>query len=166
VKILSKAFNMRATRRFRTRKSGGFTLIELMVTIVIAAVLISIAVPTYQSSIRKSRRTEARTALLDFASRQERFNSTNSSYSDLPANLGYAGAFPITVGSGYYQVSVCVNTTLPCTADAGTGTKFLLTATPVGAQVKDTICGSFTLDNTGAEAVTGTASATPATCWN
>jgi type IV pilus assembly protein PilE len=157
---------MRATPSIRVREGSGFTLIELMVAVVIAAILASIAIPSYTASIRKSRRTEARTALLDLASREERFNSTNTAYTSAPANLGYSGAFPITVGSGYYQISVNACTALPCTADAGTGAAFLLTAKPVVPQDKDTVCGSFTLDNTGSQQVTGTASATPSTCWN
>ena len=57
--------------------SRGFTLVELMVVIVIASILMAIAVPSYKNSIRKSRRTDAKTALLDLAGREERFNSTN-----------------------------------------------------------------------------------------
>lgn len=149
-----------------TRESAGFTLIELMVTCVIAAILLSIAVPMYTKQVQKSRRTEARTALLDLASREERFNSTNSTYTNLPANLGYAGAFPIMVGGNYYQVTVCVGNALPCAGAGATGSTFLLTAQPLGTQLKDTACASFTLDNTGVQGVTGTAAATPSTCWN
>ena len=150
------------------RKSSGFTLIELMVTVVIGAILASIAVPMYTAQMRQSRRTEARTALLDMASREERYSSTNSAYSSAPANLGYSGAFPVVVGSGYYQISACVNTAITSCpgADAGTGATFLLTATPVATspQSKDTACGSFTLDSTGVQNVTGPSGAT--TCWN
>ena len=161
---------MKLVPALQADKSAGFTLIELMVTVVIAAVLVSIALPMYSAQVRQSRRSEARTALLDMASREERYASTNSVYSSATANLGYYGTFPATVGSGYYQVSACVNTAIASCpgADAGTGATFLLTATPVATspQVKDTQCGSFTLDSTGAQNVTGTASATPATCWN
>jgi type IV pilus assembly protein PilE len=150
----------------RNRSSRGFTLIELMVTIVVATILVAIAVPSYTSQIRKSRRTEARTALLDLASREERFNSTNSAYTSTPASLGYTGAWPVTVGSGYYKVTVIVCTAVTCTTDAGTGAAFLLTAAPITPQDKDTICGSFTLDSMGSQQVTGAAAATPSTCWN
>lgn len=157
---------MRSTPSVRIRTSWGFTLIELMVTVLVVAILAAIAVPSYTASVRKSRRSEARTALLDMASREERFNSTNSAYSSTPANLGYTGTFPITVGSGFYKVSVMTCAQVTCTADAGTGAAFLLTATPITPQTADTICASFTLDSTGTQQVTGTASATPATCWN
>jgi len=74
----------------RTR-TAGFTLIELMIAIVIATVLITIAVPTYQAQIRKSRRTEARMAVLDLASREERFLSTANSYSQDTGRCGIYG---------------------------------------------------------------------------
>jgi len=50
--------------------SRGFTLVELMVVIVIASILMAIAIPSYKNSIRKSRRTDAKTALLDLAGRE------------------------------------------------------------------------------------------------
>jgi type IV pilus assembly protein PilE len=156
---------MRKSPVSRIRSIAGFTLIELMVTIVVASILAAIAIPAYTSQIRKSRRTEARTALLDLASREERFNSTNSAYTSSLGNLGYAGAaWPVTVGSGYYKITAVVCAAVTCGADTGTGAAFLLTAQPVVPQDKDTICGSFTLDNMGTQQVTGTATA--ATCWN
>src|ERR1700733_13568803 len=85
---------------------AGFTLVELMVVIVIATVLLSIAIPGYQTQIRKSRRTEARTAVLDLASREERFLSTANNYSQTTTDLGYSGTFPVTVGAGYYTLNV------------------------------------------------------------
>jgi type IV pilus assembly protein PilE len=138
----------------------GFTLVELMVTIMVATILMSIAIPAYTSQIRKSRRTDARVALLDLASREERYFSTQNAYTSSAANLGYAGSFPQTVGSGYYTVSVCVGATNPCTGAAATGSVFRVTATPTGPQANDTQCATFSVDNTGAQTATNT------TCWN
>ena len=55
----------------------GFTLLELLVVVVIATILMSIAVPSYMTQIRQSRRTEAKTAILDLSGREERYLSTN-----------------------------------------------------------------------------------------
>jgi type IV pilus assembly protein PilE len=139
--------------------SRGFTLVELMVVIVIASVLMAIAIPSYKNSIRKSRRTDAKTALLDLAGREERYFSTNGSYTNTSTNLGYA-AFPATVGGGYYTINI------PVAPTAGTATTVAfvsMTATPVvgSDQAKDTACGSFTLTSTGAQTVSGTAT----DCW-
>ena len=134
--------------------SAGFTLIELMIVITIATILFSIAIPAYTMQMRKSRRTEARTALLDLAAREERYFSTNSSYTLVPANLGYTGTFPAVVGSSYYQVNVT----------AATQTTFFATAQPINAQAADAQCGTFQIDNTGQQTVTGATGA--AICWN
>jgi type IV pilus assembly protein PilE len=159
---------MKAIPGFRARKAKGFTLIELMTAVLVVAILAAIAIPSYTTQTRKSRRTEAKAALLDMASREERFNSTNSAYSSSPANLGYSGSWPIKVGSGYYQITACVAANTTCAADAGTGQAYLLTAQPVpgGSQASDSQCGSFTLDSTGLQKVTGASSATPSACWN
>lgn len=144
----------------RRRSAAGFTLVELMVTIAVGAILGAIAVSSYTGQVRKSRRTEARQALLDLASREERFFSTNSAYTTSAANLGYTGTFPQPVGNNYYQVSVCVAGALPCAGAANTGSVYLITATAINTQAKDTACATFSLDNT------GTQTATNATCWN
>ena len=159
---------MTVNSALRVRASSGFTLIELMVTVLIASILLAIAIPSYNAQTMKSRRTDARTALLDLAAREERYNSTNNTYTDTPANLGYSGTFPIAVGSNYYTINVNVCSAVPCTTDAGTGTAFTATAAPISgkSQAKDAQCASFTLDSTGSQQVTGTASGTPSTCWN
>lgn len=146
--------------------SAGFTLIELMVVVVIGAVLVTIAVPAYTSQVRKSRRTEARTALLDLASREERFMSTNMTYTNIPSDLGYSGsAFPITVGSSYYSLAAPVIVAAGANAPA----TFTVSATPVSGsgQDKDTICASFKVDSTGKQSSTDSGGAdSTATCWN
>jgi type IV pilus assembly protein PilE len=144
---------------------AGFTLVELLTVIVIVAILVSVAVPSYNAQTRKSRRTEARTALLDIAGREERFFSTHNAYTDTPSELGYGtdDEFPVTVGSGYYEVSV-----EKTDASADDPATFTLTASPVAGkgQDKDGQCNSFTVTQTGkqtAEDKSGTD--TTATCW-
>ncbi len=142
----------------RRADSRGFTLIELLVVVVIASILMAIAIPSYKNSVRKSRRTDAKTALLDLAGREERFNSTNGSYTATAANLGY-GAFPTVVGSGYYTIAAPA----VVAGNATTVASFSITATPVvgSDQAKDTACGAFTLTSTGLQTVSGAAT----DCW-
>lgn len=142
----------------RPSRATGFSLIELMVTVLIISVLVAIAVPTYLDKVRKSRRTEAKTVLLDLAGREERFFNTNNQYSVLPSDLGYgatAAAFPMNVGSGYYSVSVVLN--------AGPPVGYTLTASPVvgSDQAKDLHCQTFTLQSTGQQ----TSLPDTTTCW-
>src|SRR5258708_33944626 len=100
----------------RKHASLGFTLIELMVTVAIVSILATIAVTSYSSQVQKSRRTEAKSALLDLAGREERLFSTTNTYSNDEAFLGYATeSTPMTnmaFGNGYYPLT----TVAPATA--------------------------------------------------
>jgi type IV pilus assembly protein PilE len=150
-------------RKLQVSRAAGFTLVELMVTIVVATILISIAVPSYTSQMRQSRRTDARTALLDFAQREERYMSTHSSYTNDPTQLGYSSATPLT-GSGYYQLSVCLGATAvpavgACGGGVTTGTAFLITALGQGSQAKDAQCLNLYVDSQGNQ------TATSSNCW-
>jgi type IV pilus assembly protein PilE len=146
--------------------SRGFTLIELMIVVVIATILISIAVPLYSSQVRQSRRTEARQAILDLAGREERYFSTNgASYTTSATALGYSGlgaSYP--VGTGYYYLSVCSPACAPSTV--ATTPSFSVTATPVAglSQASDTQCTSFTVDSIGQQYAGGSGGASY--CWS
>ena len=151
-------------RLSRARRGlAGFTLVELMTTVVIIAILAAIAVPAYTSSVRKSRRTEARTALLDLAGREERYLATFNHYSDTASDLGYA-SFPSATVSGYYTLNVTA-------VSAGTATatpSFTAQATPVAGngQDKDLTCKVFQIDSTGAQTSTDSGSTdSSSTCW-
>ena len=157
----------------RRAQPAGFTLVELMVVVAIATILFAIAVPSYVSYVRQSRRTEARTAVLDLAGREERFFSTNgASYATTPANLGYTGAgWPVVIGSNYYQVTVCVPANANCTAGLAmpnppAAPSYTVVATPVAGQtqVNDTQCTAFAVDSAGQQFATGTGGT--AYCWS
>jgi type IV pilus assembly protein PilE len=138
----------------------GYTLTELMITIAVLAIIVGIAVPAYTSQMQKSRRADARNALLDIASREERFLSVSNSYSQLTTDVGYTGlAWPQNVFNNFYSVTV----TSPDPAFLGTGPSFTATATAINAQLNDTACQTFTINQVGVQGSTG--SATPATCW-
>lgn len=57
-----------------------FTLIEVMITVVIVAILASVAVPSYMSSVRDSRRADAKQAMLAAAQTMESFYAMNMTY--------------------------------------------------------------------------------------
>jgi type IV pilus assembly protein PilE len=146
----------------RSSPPGGFSLIELMVVVAIATILFAVAVPSYLTYVRQSRRTEARSAVLDLAGREERFFSTNgAAYTAAPGNLGYT-AFGIPIGSGYYSLAVC---TPDCQASALPAPSYSVTATPVAgqSQVNDAQCTSFSVNSAGQQFATGTQTA--AFCW-
>ena len=147
----------------RSSRPGGFSLIELMVVVAIATILFAVAVPSYLTYVRQSRRTEARTAVLDLAGREERFFSTNgATYSVTPAQLGYA-ALPVVIGGGYYQLSVC---SPACAPSAVAAPSYTVTATAVGGQLRDLQCFSFSVDSTGRQFALDSANADATQfCW-
>lgn len=156
--------------RSRAIRQAGFTLIELMVVVVIATILLSIAVPSYMSQIRESRRTEAKTAIMDLAGREERyFSISGTAYSAANTDMGYTTVFPVNTPSGYYQLNVCISNAgsgapgCDPNANGPSGPAYYITATPLGSQAKDTQCGTFGLDSTGQQFVTGTN--TTQQCW-
>ena len=151
----------------RSRPAGGFTLIELMVVVAIATILFAIAVPSYMTYIRHSRRTEAKTAILDLAGREERFLSTNpAAYTAVPGSLGYT-AFGAAnpVGNGYYFLTVCAPAAAACAPNPPAAPSYSIMATPAAgqSQVNDAQCTSFSVDSTGQQFSTGTG--TVAYCW-
>jgi type IV pilus assembly protein PilE len=160
----------------RSRRSRGFSLIELMITVVIVAILASIAIPSYSTYVLRSHRTEAKTALLDMASMEERWLTTNGQYTSNPANLGFAGAGvpvdliaqPMKVGSNYYQVQIPAALGVAAPGSPPTVATFTITAVPLpgSPQVNDTACASFTVTSTGArQAFTSGGVDNTATCW-
>lgn len=62
------------------RSTGGFTLIELMMVVVIVAVLAAIAYPSYISSVVKANRAEAQSYLMDVAQQQQQFFNDTRRY--------------------------------------------------------------------------------------
>lgn len=139
-------------------KNRGFTLMELMIVVAVIGILAAIALPSYWNSVMKSRRTTAQTALLDLASREERYYTANNAYTSDLTLLGFpAGtsvAVPDNSSNHYYDVSVTVPTN---------AASFSLQAAPAGTQAKDTACATFTYNSSGVRGITGN-STTP--CWS
>ena len=61
-------------------KYRGFTLIELMIVVAVVGILAAVAYPSYQEYVRKAKRAEGRTALLELLQQQERYMTQNNSY--------------------------------------------------------------------------------------
>jgi type IV pilus assembly protein PilE len=155
--------------RTRPRSARGFSLIELMITVLVLSIIVAIAIPSYSNYVRKSRRADAKSALLDMAALEERYYSTQNIYSSNASDMGYSG-WPATVGSGYYTVAApTLGTPSAPTASqpAGTPATYSFIATPVGDQVKDTQCTSFTVQSGGIQTATQSGGTdNTATCWH
>lgn len=130
--------------KFFARKIAGFTVIELMIVLVIVAILVALAYPSYIQYVRKAKRGEAQQLLLNWSINQEIFRSNNPQYATLaqlpgPAHDNYA--FDLTARSA---------------------TAYTLEADASGDQENDeakdgTSCDVLTLDQNGVKL--------PAACW-
>ncbi|BEP49024.1 MULTISPECIES: type IV pilin protein [Variovorax] len=127
------------------RKRNGFTLIELMITVAIIAILASIAYPSYQQYIIRSKRSAAQAQMMDIANRQQQFLLANRSYATKDALTASGYTLPAEVAANYgYTITL---------QDAGTQVpSFLLTFSPTGSQQRD---GDLTLDNQGVKTPAG-----------
>jgi type IV pilus assembly protein PilE len=152
----------------KPRRIRGFTLIELVVAMLIAATLAAIAIPAYSNYARKARRVEAKNALLDMGTMEERYFTSQQVYSSTWADLGYSGAGAITVGNSYYQVAVPTIglATAPGATTAGNPATWSFTATAINDQQKDTSCRTFTVTSQGVQSSTDSSGTdSTAVCW-
>jgi type IV pilus assembly protein PilE len=134
-------------------RTRGFSLIELMVVVVVIGLLSAIALPSYTRYVLRSHRSSAITGVLDVASRQARYYTTNNTYTTSMTALGYpADPMPLTDSSNrYYDLSVA----------SASATAFSIRAVPVNAQTKDT-CGTYRISDLGVKSVD---SGTLGDCW-
>ena len=128
----------------------GFTLIEVMIVVAIIGILATIAYPSYIDSVRKSKRSDAKTALIDLRIAQEKLRANCPFYAQVLLNAGAAGA---TCGAnsgatdlgysstsspqGYYTIAISAGT--------ASGVAYTATATGLGDLANDTGCNVITL---------------------
>ncbi len=128
-----------------SHRERGFTLIELMITIVIIGILAGIALPAYQNSVRKSHRSAAQAEMLDIANREQQFLLANRGYTATLSNMGYS--VPADVAARYICTVAVTSSGLPT---------FTISCVPTSLQSASGF-GTLTLDSTGAK--------TPASEW-
>ena len=137
-------------------RARGFTLIELMVTTAIVAILMAIAVPSYALFMKQSRRGSAESALMDIAQREQQYLIDARAYApDIVTLFGNPNAIPVDVSS-YYNIQICQTAAGACNPPGGAPPTFAVIATPIAGspQAGDPV---LTIDNTGAK--------TPANFW-
>lgn len=118
----------------------GITLIELMMVVVIVSILAAIAFPNYQEFSARAKRNEAKAALLQIATNQERFYLNNNTFTLDMTALGFS-ADPFTTETGSYVIDVT-------SADA---TNYSATATYQLGGSEAGKCLTFTVDGRGAK---------------
>ena len=137
----------------------GFTMIEMLVTLSMAGVLSSVALPTFQSQLQKARRADVLVSMMQVQLGQSRWRANGSSYGTL-AQIGVRSVS----GSGHYTLSL--------SSDDDNSYDVLATAT--GAQAADTACrhmllrvvGANVLQASGRDATVANPAAANRQCWN
>jgi len=143
------------------RNSAGFTLLELMITVVIVGILASIALPSYSLFITRSRIVEATNALSNLRTQQEKWFMDHRSY----VNAGKCGiettpapdllASYNSNATNYFQVTCAGPTATTYTLRAtGTGpmTGFIYEVTEQNAKTTIGAPAGWTVPS-------------PSTCW-
>jgi type IV pilus assembly protein PilE len=123
--------------------SRGFTLIELMITILVIGVLAAIAIPSYRSYLLRAQRSDATAALLRIATSQEKYFLQYNTYATQLTGAPPAGLNLVaTSDHGKYNLAI----------QGGAGVNgFTAQATPAagGGQTDDTKCVTFTVNQSG-----------------
>ncbi|MDD5275581.1 MAG: type IV pilin protein [Methylovulum sp.] len=112
---------------FNKLRTQGFTLIELVVVVAIIGILAAIALPSYQDSVRKGRRGDAKGELMRLVQAEEKWRVSHTSYGTL-TDIGGA------VANSYYTFAVTANT----------ASAFTITCTPQNDQANDS-CGTLSI---------------------
>ncbi len=141
------------------RATRGFTLIEIAVVLGIAGVLSSIALPSFEGSLRKARRSDAMLAMTQLQIAQERWYANRGRYASL-AEL----RLPERSGAGHYRLTI---------ADAD-DQGYVAVAQAEGAQSRDADCRSLRLTlvsgrvtrDSGADERFANDGAANRRCWN
>ena len=139
---------MMATAGIRQR---GFTLVELMITVVVISILASISYSAYTEQTAKARRAAARALVMDVLQHEERFFTENNTYTTDLTAMGY----PATLKTDRNTHSI----SLAAGATGAIATSVAVTAT---ALVTDAKCTSLTLSSANAQTGTGSNSTV---CW-
>jgi len=149
--------------------SSGFTLLEILISLVLLGIIAAIAIPSYSAYVTRGQRAAAKAALLQSAQFMERNYTAFGSY-----NTGAGGA-SVTVpilsapSDGGPATYVLAFTNLTPTAYTLAATPCGETSCPNGSNqaFDDTDCGVLTLDSTGLKGASGNIGmGNPAACWS
>lgn len=99
--------NTRRAKSVRSLRGSmrGVTMMELMIVVVIVSILAVVGYPNYRDYAARAKRNEAKSALLQIATQQERFYLQNNTYTNDMTKLGFPTS-PYKTPSKSYNVSI------------------------------------------------------------
>ncbi len=144
------------------KRQRGVNLIELLVVVAIVSILSGLAYPSYMQHIVNTKRTTAKSVLMQIADRQQQFFLDNKTYTGNLTNLGY-GANPLVVGDDGRQLAAGDPESVYSVSVANASvTTYTITAAPLyGQATRDTECGSLSLNQSGVKTQSGAGT----DCW-
>lgn len=144
------------------KRQRGVNLIELLVVVAIVSILSGLAYPSYMQHIVNTKRTTAKSVLMQIADRQQQFFLDNKTYAGNLTNLGY-GANPLVVGDDGRQLAAGDPESVYSVSLANASvTTYTITAAPMYGQAsRDTECGSLSLNQSGIKTQSGAGT----DCW-
>ena len=148
--------NIRHNTRRATR---GFTMVEILITLSMAGVLSSVALPTFQGHLQKARRADVLVSMMQVQLAQSRWRANGTNY----GTLAQIGVRSVSMG-GHYTL------TLGSEADD----RYEVLASANGAQAGDTACrhmmlrvvGASVLQASGPDTTVANPAAANRKCWN
>ena len=158
--------------QIRIRRQSGYSLIELLLVVTIVAALAAIALPSYRDNVLRSNRSVAQAGLMELVNRQTNFHLNNKTYTADLNNLGYPAGR--VFGLNGKSVIVLDDQLSPVDSsdtsriyliqiDSAATNTLTASAIPQQFQANDIECGTFSIDQTGAQTISGTG--TIADCW-
>ena len=139
------------SKRLMHARTGGFTLIEVMITVAVIAILAAVALPNYIEYVTRSKLVEAKSNLSDMRTRLEQYFLDNRSYpgSCTTTSPAPAGQITLPASAKFFAVTCALTATTYTVSATGTGAMagFVFTVDETNARKTTAVPAGWTTSN-------------------